>query len=262
MVALSGNGWRLAPSLVAAAAEATRVAPNRSIRSDGSIGDTAHSNRISDHNPDLSGDVLAVDLTHDPAHGFDAHAQAENIRQRRDLRVKYVISAGRMFASYDTPKRKAWQWGTYTGPNGHFQHVHISVLDTPPAKNDTKTLWFSTPPAPQPPLEPEVDMAVSSAIVTRPNGEVVRFCKGQEQPAGKLWLKAGGNSWGVFNGSAGGRPDSALQAGSGPAATVDQISGKITVLVVGTDDKNYEYREQSPGGTWLGPVGVGGLVGS
>jgi hypothetical protein len=143
MVAIVGTGWRLAPSLVALIDEADSKWPTRSIASDGSIGDAAHAKRISDHNPDASGDVLAVDLTDDKWAGCDADAFAEHLLARRDPRIKYVICNGRIFRSYGST---AWQWTPYTGINGHFAHTHVSILDTEAAKFDTSP-WF--PPSPE-----------------------------------------------------------------------------------------------------------------
>jgi hypothetical protein len=103
--------------------------PGRSKISDGTLGDTAHAARKSDHNPDENGIVHAMDVTvWDDA---DADVQddvagplAEHLRARRDPRTKYVIHRGQMFSSYgSTP----WQWRDYDGPNGHFHHVHVSV---------------------------------------------------------------------------------------------------------------------------------------
>jgi len=147
MVATSGRGWRLAPSLIALFDQANLRAPNRNRASDGSVGDASHSNRTSDHNPSPAGWVCAGDITHDPAGGLDAHALAELIRARRDPRVKYVISNGRMFASYPKPHRPAWAWGTYTGVNAHRAHAHISVLETTQGLTDTRP-WFSSAPTP------------------------------------------------------------------------------------------------------------------
>lgn len=141
MVAYSGYGWRLAPSLVALFKEADRRFPNRSEASDGTIGDRSHRNRYSDHNPDSSGDVLAGDLTHDPAHGCDMQALMEHLRLVRDPRVKYLIWNYRICASYPVSGYPAWAWRRYSGSNGHTHHAHISVKDTWAAKSDTSS-WF------------------------------------------------------------------------------------------------------------------------
>lgn len=158
MVALSGKWsggtWRLAPSLEAAWREANRLAPNRSRRSDGSIGDAAHQARKSDHNPKEGGGtdwVDAIDLTNDPDGGFDAHAHAQQLAARADPRVKYVISNGRIW-------QRGIGWSGYGGPNPHRAHIHISIR--PEGRFETSS-WFGaapaprpTPPAPPPPPTP------------------------------------------------------------------------------------------------------------
>lgn len=127
-VAHQGKGWRLAPSLIALETDADLLAPRRSRASDGSIGDAAHAARKSDHNVS-GGWVHALDLTHDPAGGFDAHTWARRIAERRDPRVKYLIS-----------QRRIWMpgtgWSAYGGENPHDKHAHISVLHTDAARND------------------------------------------------------------------------------------------------------------------------------
>jgi len=126
--------WRLCKGLVNLRTEINSEYPGRSKISDGSIGNAEHSARTSDHNPDSHGIVYAIDVTQDdPYHTVTpsddvAEAVAEHLRKTRDPRVKYVIWRGRMFSSYSTSSRKAWEWGKYTGPNGHFHHVHISLL--------------------------------------------------------------------------------------------------------------------------------------
>lgn len=133
MTVHSGRGWRLAPSLVALEAEANRIAPRRSQRSDGSIGDAAHRHRKSDHNPS-GGIVHAIDLTADPRGGFDAHAHGRSIAARNDARVAYLIS-----------NRQIWEpgrgWRRYDGENPHTQHLHVSIAHTRAAENDTST-WL------------------------------------------------------------------------------------------------------------------------
>ena len=117
-------------------AQANELWPNRSRVSDGTIGDPAHSARASDHNPDAEGWVRAVDLTHDPANGCDAHAWARRVAARRDPRVKYLISNGQIWNPSLSP-----EWRTYTGMNAHTRHVHLSIKSTDAALNDTAP-WF------------------------------------------------------------------------------------------------------------------------
>lgn len=123
---------RVAPAAQAILNQATYHRPKRSKRSDGTIGDRAHRARRSDHNPDFRGVVHAADLTHDPARGIDAHAWAIWLANKRDPRVKYIIS-----------NRKWWSpqhgWQKYTKQNPHTKHVHVSV--EPSRENDTSP-WF------------------------------------------------------------------------------------------------------------------------
>lgn len=117
-------------------AQINEAAPGRSKASDGGVGDADHALRESQHNPESppppgnpDDQVDARDFTHDPAHGADMGVVSEAIRQSRDVRVHYVIFNGRIFSSYATNGRNAWEWGTYTGTNMHRSHMHVSVND-------------------------------------------------------------------------------------------------------------------------------------
>lgn len=105
--------------------------PGRSEDSDGWIASAAHhlQNPSSDHEPDNTGAVRALDLTHDPAHGFDSYKFADWLLDHKDPRIKYVISNRRIggdegYASRNN--RKAWTWYKYNGDNPHDHHVHVS----------------------------------------------------------------------------------------------------------------------------------------
>jgi hypothetical protein len=126
--------WRVAKSLETLRNQVNEMAPGRDTSSDGTIGDTAHQGRKSDHNPDANGVVTAMDITHDPAHGVNAGELAEMLRLSQDARIKYVISNRRIFSSKNTP----WQWREYSGANAHTKHVHVSVIDEPALYDDTR----------------------------------------------------------------------------------------------------------------------------
>jgi hypothetical protein len=128
--------WRLAKSLVTLREQINHAHPRRSKKSDGTVGDLSHRARKSDHNPNRAGVVQAIDITHDPAGGFDSYKFAELLRNTKDRRVKYVISNRRIFSSTTAP----WQWRKYSGSNPHSQHVHVSVMDNP-ALHDNAGLW-------------------------------------------------------------------------------------------------------------------------
>lgn len=125
-----------APTCRLALNEATQLWPQRSKASDGICAGAAHHQQSpnSDHE---SGD--AFDLTVDPIHGVDCATLCENLRVRRDSRVKYVIYNRRMFASYDNGTRPPWTWGPYSGSSPHTEHMHVSIL--PGVRNDLRSWW-------------------------------------------------------------------------------------------------------------------------
>ena len=145
--------WFLAPSLVALRTEINRRWPNRDKASDGAVGDTAHSARKSDHNPDWSagGIVRAIDVDKD---GIDVSELLRAVV--RDPRVAYVIWNRRIASATDDGR--PWDWEPYNGANPHDKHIHISIKHTAAAAND-RTRWLSIAPAPQPqPPQEEPEM--------------------------------------------------------------------------------------------------------
>ncbi len=154
--------WRVSKALLTLRAEVEKAHPGRSKVSDGTVGDTSHSARVSDHNPDENGIVHAWDVTvwdGPDADNLDDVAQplAEFLRAKRDPRTKYVIHRGQMFRSYDKPGIPAWTWSPYTGPNGHFHHVHVSVY------GDDGAPW-GYPGTTNPQPQPEDDMPTAKEI--------------------------------------------------------------------------------------------------
>ena len=129
MFRYSGTGWRVAESIQTFGNQIMALRGNTdSYPTDGTLGDLAHSNRVSDHNPDPLGVVRAIDF-HESSPGF-VDEVAEQLRASRDPRLKYFIHDVRMFSSYATASRPAWAWGIYTGINGHVNHGHLSVVST------------------------------------------------------------------------------------------------------------------------------------
>jgi hypothetical protein len=120
-----------APALVKLWAQVKAKFPHRNTEDDGMLGDARHQARISDHNPNAAGIVTALDLTHDPRHGFDSYAFADYLKEQKDLRIKYVISNRRIWMAQ---RSKGWQ--PYRGQNPHDCHVHISVRGQPRYYND------------------------------------------------------------------------------------------------------------------------------
>jgi hypothetical protein len=146
--------WRLAHALggtprAGLLGEINAAAPQRSVASDGGIGDTRHARSKSDHNPcRCCAIVCARDFTHDPKGGFDSYVFAEWLRQRvidgLEPRVKYVISNGRIYSG-EGQNHPAGVWRKYRGNNPHAHHVHVSVRHD--ACDDTAP-WGWPPAAP------------------------------------------------------------------------------------------------------------------
>lgn len=120
--------WRAAACLIHLRDQVNRLAPHRSVASDGTIGDDSHATRDSDHNPWVRegpiGIVTAIDITHDPAGGCDAAAIVDALVASRDPRIKYIIWNRRIINSRVQP----WVWRAYNGANPHNRHLHLSVV--------------------------------------------------------------------------------------------------------------------------------------
>ncbi len=139
--------WRVANSLGATGklgllGEINRSAPNRRKDEDGAIGDAAHSNRTSDHNPCTCHKVVcARDFTHDPEGGFHAHKFADWLAARlktgQEGRVKYIISNNRICSGPGQPYSPG-VWREYNGSNPHNKHVHVSVAHPPDLFDDSQ----------------------------------------------------------------------------------------------------------------------------
>jgi uncharacterized membrane protein YgcG len=127
------RGWTLAPALKQLFDDVNKFAPRRGKSSDGSIGDAAHSASVSDHNPDSRSIVHAIDITHDPAKGFNSYKFAEFQRTHPDSRIKYIISCRKIW----NPSVSA-QWRPYTGSNDHCHHVHVSLKSGSSIENNKK----------------------------------------------------------------------------------------------------------------------------
>lgn len=92
--------------------------PGRDKSSDGWIGDAAHQQRKSDHNPDSNGMVHAIDVDKD---GIDPNFLVK--RAIQNPTVRYVIFNRTIWSrTHGFKPRK------YTGDNPHTKHVHISGL--------------------------------------------------------------------------------------------------------------------------------------
>jgi hypothetical protein len=122
--------------------------PDRDRSSDGWIGDTRHSARPSDHNPDWKNAVdglayvRAIDVDRDVSGSAKPDLMPDIANQIRlaakagDKRIAYVIFEGRIASS-----RMGWRWRKYSGSNPHNKHCHISFT----TKGDTDSSFFNIP---------------------------------------------------------------------------------------------------------------------
>jgi hypothetical protein len=134
----------LAPCLATFRATINEQFPHRDKSSDGWIGDAAHAARKSEHNPDDKGCVHAIDVDVDDGDsGRDLRREILNAVIGHKA-VWYVISNGVIYS-----RTYGWKARKYTGADGHFGHVHISILLTSAAENDT-TLRLVKTAAPTP----------------------------------------------------------------------------------------------------------------
>jgi hypothetical protein len=223
--------------------------PNRATFNDGWIGDAAHQARKSDHNPNAAGVVQALDLSHDPAHGFDSYAFAELLRQKRDPRIKYVISNGRIFSSAVS----AWQWRKYTGADSHSHHVHVSASDSP-SLYDNGAMWdieaFGTvPAAPQAPL-------LSSTVTAEQRTSMAkhildfeaRFDKDHHLVVYKLPSNDGGGSYEVAG---------INEKYDGPeAAKLKQMLAERKFDAALAEAESYILQNTNPAASWTTDAGV------
>ena len=115
--------------------------PERDRTSDGWIGDTRHSARASDHNPDAKGIVRAIDIDRDLSGKKKPDLMpdlADQIRHaaKSDKRIAYIIFNGRIASA-----RLGFRWRKYRGSNPHNSHCHISFTK----QGDSDDSFFNIP---------------------------------------------------------------------------------------------------------------------
>jgi hypothetical protein len=132
------DDWVLIPCLKQLFAEFNTVAPHRDKASDGSIGDTAHQEETSDHNPDETGNVPIHDADHvNEVHAIDVTSDLRTpglsmedvvqhilarCRSGAETRLRYVIYYQRIWEA-----KNGWRERAYTGSSQHREHAHFGA---------------------------------------------------------------------------------------------------------------------------------------
>jgi len=130
--------WVLIPALKSLFAEFDRIAPRRDKASDGSIGDEAHRQEVSDHNPDETGSVPIHDADKvNEVHAIDVDDDLNEsdltmekvvqfllgrCRSGAEKRLRYIIYNRRIWSA-----SSGWVQKTYTGASAHTEHAHFSA---------------------------------------------------------------------------------------------------------------------------------------
>jgi hypothetical protein len=107
--------------------------------SDGWLGDVRHAARKSDHNPDVSGVVRAIDIDArlSEQKGISADlADQLRLYGKNHKRIAYVIHLGRIASPV-----LGWRWRKYKGINQHNHHIHISFTKA----SDNDNSFFDIP---------------------------------------------------------------------------------------------------------------------
>jgi beta-xylosidase len=128
----------LVPCLVWLRKGIDAIAPARAEDSDGWIGDTAHQQETSDHNPDETGSVPIHDADRlNEVHAVDVDKDLREsdlsmekvvqfligrCRSGAETRLRYVIYNRRIWEASN-----GWRQRVYTGRNPHTEHAHFSA---------------------------------------------------------------------------------------------------------------------------------------
>ena len=154
--------WHLAPSLVQLRNEVNARWPRRPKGSDGTVGDTSHSARRSDHNPNNRDSVNAFDITYP---GVDPKAIIAAVSKHPA--GNYVIFNRKIYS-----RSNGWKAEPYSGASPHTEHLHVSILQTVAAEQ-SKAKWLTVAPV-RPVRKPLPAYPGKSAFQVRDSGEHIK----------------------------------------------------------------------------------------
>lgn len=142
--------WILVPCLVKLRSEFNTIAPDRMKNSDGSVGDDAHQDSQSDHNPDETGNVPIRDADKvNEVHAIDVDIDLKvpgltmektvqfllaRCRSGAENRLRYIIFNRRIWSASND-----WREQAYTGKNAHTEHAHFSASYTSGREADIRS---------------------------------------------------------------------------------------------------------------------------
>ena len=154
--------WHLAPSLVQLRNEVNARWPRRPKGSDGTVGDTSHSARASDHNPNNRGSVNAFDITYP---GVDPKVIIAAVKKHPA--GNYVIFNRKIYS-----RSNGWKAEPYSGASPHTEHLHVSILQSVAAEQ-SKAKWLTVTPV-RPVRKPLPAYPGKSAFQVRDSGEHIK----------------------------------------------------------------------------------------
>lgn len=128
--------WKLAAAASTLRDQVNKRYPKRDKASDGTKGDARHARRVSDHNPDRTGYVMALDIDEDFGAPGTSRVFADQLvdymRTSGDKRIKNIVYEGKVASgTYPDVKghRPTW-WVWRSAPSlGHHHHIHISFAE-------------------------------------------------------------------------------------------------------------------------------------
>jgi hypothetical protein len=167
------SDWRLAKSLIVLTSEIEYAYPDTTVWD---IGDAAHQDDWSDHNPNVCCDVVCgVDVL--PDHGLSLPKFVAHLLADPHPNLRYVIYDG-----YIYQRKNGFRPQVYTGPNKHKKHAHVSVGNGPDGRStsnyDSTATWDidhiddapATPPKPSKPSKPSTGTKLGDKMPTIQRG--------------------------------------------------------------------------------------------
>ena len=226
----------LVPCGVRLRSDFDKVAPGREKVSDGWIGDTAHQQETSDHNPDETGSVPIHDADKvNEVHAVDVDKDLRQIWLTMEIVVQFLLGRCRSGAEkrlrYIIYNRRIWEasngWKqrAYTGPNPHDKHAHFSFSYESAREADNSTWHLEEIPTMLTPedkawLSAEIDKAATAAAARVWATKITDFAdpaRPQRQLAASVWT-----------GYSDGRENTVVAA---VAAAIDAATGKLLTAI-------------------------------